>query len=36
MQKELEKRSKFENLDNDTQNPKSGLENFNIDKSSEN
>ena len=36
MQKELEKRSKFENLEKDTQNPQSGLEKFNIDKTSEN
>ena len=36
MQKELEKREKFENLENKTSDPVSGLEKFNIDKSKEN
>ena len=36
MQKELEKRAKFENIKNDNNNPVSGLENFNVDKSKEN
>ena len=36
MQKEMEKRSKFENLEDDNNKTKSGLEKFDIDKISEN
>ena len=36
MQKEMEKRSKFENLEEDNNKTKSGLEKFDIDKISEN
>ena len=36
MQKEIEKRAKFENLENKNKNPVSGLEKFNIDKFTEN
>ena len=36
MQKEIEKRAKFENLENENKNPASGLQKFNIDKSKEN
>ena len=35
MQKELEKRAKFETVENDKENPR-GLEKFHIDKSKEN
>ena len=35
MQKELEKRAKFETIENDKENPR-GLEKFDIDKSKEN
>ena len=34
MQKELEKRAKFETIENDKENPR-GLEKFDIDKSKE-
>ena len=36
MQKELEKRAKFEDLDENTKKTVSGLEKFSIDKSKEN
>ena len=36
MQKEMEKRSKFEDLEDDNNKTKSGLEKFDIDKISEN
>ena len=36
MQREIEKRSKFDNLEDDNNKTKSGLEKFDIDKISEN
>ena len=36
MQKELEKRSKFSEINDDTKKQSSGLEKFNVDQTSEN
>ena len=36
MQKEIEKKSKFQEIEKNPKNPSSGLEKFNIDKSKEN